>query len=140
MPALVLRAVIEDEFPSRIAPDARVLVFTVGIAVAACLLFALAPALKATQAAMETFVARGEVTRTGRRLRSALLAAQLAMSVVLLASASLLVRGVQQAQTQDPGFQVDDVLVVSLAFPGQAYDQARGRAFVSQLHAALNAG
>ena len=139
LPALLLRAVIDDEVPSGIAPDARVVVFTLGIAALACLLFGLAPALKATQAAMETLVARREVTRTGRRLRSALLAAQLALSVILLASASLLVRGVQQAQTQDPGFQVDDVFVVSLAFPGQAYDQARGRAFVSELHTALKA-
>jgi putative ABC transport system permease protein len=139
LPELVLRAVIDDELPSGIAPDARVLVFTLGIAALACLLFALAPALKATQAAMETLVARREVTRTGRRLRSALLAAQLALSVILLASASLLVRGVQQAQTQDPGFQVDDVFVVSFAFPGQAYDETRARAFVSELHAALKA-
>ena len=139
LPAVIVRAAINEEVPSGIAPDVRVLVFTLGIAALSCLLFALAPALKVTQAAMETLVARREVTRTGRRLRSALLAAQLAFSVILLGSASLLVRGVQQAQTQDPGFQVDDVFVVSLAFPGQAYDQARGRAFVSDLHTALKA-
>lgn len=139
LPALIVRAAITDEVPSGIAPDARVLVFTFGIAALACLLFALAPALKVTQAAMETLVARREVTRTGRRMRSALLAAQLALSVILLASAGLLVRGVQQAQTRDPGFQVDGVFVVSLAFPGRAYDQARGRAFVSELYTALNA-
>jgi predicted permease len=139
LPALVVRAAIDDEVSSGIAPDARVLVFTLGIAALACLLFALAPALKVTQAAMETLVARREVTRTGRRLRSALLATQLALSVILLASAGLLVRGVQRAQTRDPGFQVDGVFVVSLAFPGQAYDQARGRAFVSELYTALKA-
>jgi predicted permease len=139
LPALVVRAAINDEVPSGIAPDARVLGFTLGIAALACLLFALAPALKATQAAMETLVARREVTRTGRRLRSALLAAQLALSVILLASAGLLLRGLQHAQTRDPGFQVDGVFVVSLAFPGQAYDQARGRAFVSELYATLKA-
>ncbi len=139
LPALVVRAAINGEVPSGIAPDARVLGFTLGIAALACLLFALAPALKATQAAMETLVARREVTRTGRRLRSALLAAQLALSVILLASAGLLLRGLQHAQTRDPGFQVDGVFVVSLAFPGQAYDQARGRAFVSELYTALKA-
>jgi hypothetical protein len=31
------------------------------------------------------------------------------------------------------------VFVVSLAFPGQVYDQARGRAFVSELYTALKA-
>lgn len=137
LPPLIIRAAINDEVPNGIAPDARVVVFTFLIAALACLLFALAPALKVTQAAMETLVARREVTRTGRRLRSALLAAQLSLSVILLASAGLLVRGVQQAQTRDPGFQVDGVFVVSLAFPGQSYDQARGRAFVSELYTAL---
>ncbi len=137
LPALIVRAAINDEVPDGIAPDARVLVFTFGIAALACLLFVLAPALKVTQAAMETLVARREVTRTGRRLRSALLAAQVALSVILLASAGLLVRGVQEAQTRDPGFQVDGVFVVSFAFPGQAYDHARGRAFVSELYTAL---
>jgi predicted permease len=139
LPALVVRAAIDEEVPSRIVPDARVLAFTLGMAAVACLLFALAPALKVTQAAMETLVARREVTRTGRRLRSVLLAAQLALSVILLVSAGLLLRGLQQAQTRDPGFQVDGVFVASLAFPGQAYDQARGRAFVSELYTALKA-
>lgn len=139
LPGLIVRAAVEGEVPSGITPDARVLGFTLGIVALACLLFALAPALKVTQAAMETLVARREVTRTGRRLRSALLAAQLALSVILLASAGLLLRGVQHAQARHPGFQIDGVFVVSLAFPGQAYDQARGRAFVTELYTALKA-
>ncbi|MGH9410692.1 MAG: ADOP family duplicated permease [Vicinamibacterales bacterium] len=140
LPSMVVRAAVSSEIiPSGIVPDGRVLVFTLGIAVLSSLLFALAPALNATHAAMGTPVARREVTRTGRRLRSALLAAQLALSVVLLTSATLLVRGVQHAEREDPGFQVEGVFVVSLAFPGQAYDQERGRAFVSDVQAALNA-
>jgi predicted permease len=140
LPSWIARAALDsDEIASRIAPDARVLAFTLAIAALACLLFALAPALKVTQAAMETLVARREVTRTGRRLRSVLLAAQLALSVILLASAGLLVRGVQEAQARDPGFQIDGVFVLSLAFPAQAYDQPRRRAFVSELHTALKA-
>jgi putative ABC transport system permease protein len=138
LPVLVVRAAVNsNEIPSGIAPDARVLAFTLAIAGLACLLFALAPALKVTQAAMETLTARRDVTRIGRRLRSALLAAQLALSVILLASSSLLVRGIQHAQTRDPGFRIDGVFAVSLVFPAHAYDENRVRAFVSALYTAL---
>lgn len=139
LPSLVIRAAINEEIPSGIVPDVRVLAFTLAIAALACLLFALAPALNVTRAAMETLVARREVTRTGRRLRSALLAAQLALSVILLASASLLVRGVQHAQTRDAGFDIDGVFVASLVFPARAYDEKRAGAFVAELYAALKA-
>jgi predicted permease len=139
LPAAVLRAAVNDEIPSGIAPDVRVLVFTLALALLACLLFALAPALNVTRAAMGTVVARRDVTRTGRRLRSVLLGAQLTLSVVALASASLLVRGLQHARTLDPGFQIDGVFVASLVFPSQTYDQTRARAFVSALYAALKA-
>jgi len=138
LPAFVLHAAVRAEIPSDITPDARVLAFTFGVALAACMLFALAPALSVTRAVMQMRMARRDVTRTGRRLRSGLLAVQLALSMTLLVSASLLVRGVQHAQTRDPGFQLDGVLVASLAFPARAYDQNRTRDFVSALYTALN--
>ena len=139
LPAAVLRATVRGETPSSITPDARVLVFTVAVALLSSALFGLAPALNATRAAMRTIVARRDVTRSGRRLRSVLLAAQLALSVIALASGSLLVRGVQNARTLDPGFHVDGVFAASLVFPSQTYDQTRVRAFVSALYAALKA-
>src|SRR5262249_53585834 len=72
--------------------------------------------------------------------RGVLLAVQVAMSVTLLVSAGLLVRGATQyAKTFDPGFAVDDVSVVSFEPPPGAYDQARRLTFVSQLTAALGA-
>jgi len=138
LPALMARGVLGDHVASRIAPDARVLAFTLGVAALTCLTFALAPALEVTRAAAGTLVAGRDVSPAGRRMRSVLLAAQLALSALLLAGAGLLVRGVEHARTQDPGFRIDGVFVVSLAFPGQAYDQARGRAFVSELHTALS--
>jgi putative ABC transport system permease protein len=139
LPALVLRAAVKDQIPSDIAPDARVVVFTLAIAALACLLFSLVPALNVTRGAMEALVARREVTRSGRRLRSALLAAQLGLSVIPLTGASLLVRGVQHALTENPGFQVDGVFVASLVFPARAYDETRARVFVAALYAALKA-
>ena len=138
LPGLIVRAAIKEDIPS-IAPDTRVVVFTLAIAAFACLLFAFVPALNATRAAPHMLDSRREVTRTGRRLRSSLLAAQLALSVILLASAGLLVRGVQYAQRRDPGFQIDGVVAAAIAFPPRTYDQKRAGAFVSALYTALKA-
>lgn len=50
-------------------------------------------------------------------LRSILLSVQVAISVVLLTGASMLVRGLQRAQSLDPGFDVRNVTVLSIDLP-----------------------
>jgi predicted permease len=66
-----------------------------------------------------------------------LLAVQVAVSVVLLVSAGLLVRGAQRAGGFEPGFAVNDVTAVSFDLPPGAYDDARKRAFFDDLAEAL---
>ncbi len=118
------------QFPFPVAPDATILAFAVGGGLLSALVFSLAPAL---------IVARLAATRTMRpgleswpyrlRLRSVLLAVQVAVSVILLASAGLLVRGAQQgAASFDPGFRVDGVTAVKFAVPERTYDRARAMA------------
>src|SRR5205807_3656888 len=69
--------------------------------------------------------------------RSVLLGVQVAVSIVLLVSAGLLVRGAQRAGAFDPGFAVNDVTAVSFELPLGAYDDARKRAFFDNLTDAL---
>jgi predicted permease len=71
-------------------------------------------------------------------LRSVLLAAQVAISVVLLAAAGLMVRGLQRAQLQDPGFRINSVSIATLDLPAAAYSGARARLFASQLQETLS--
>jgi predicted permease len=66
-----------------------------------------------------------------------LLAVQVALSVVLLVSAGLLMRGAQRAGAFDPGFAVNDVTAVSFELPPGAYDDARKGAFFADLTDAL---
>jgi hypothetical protein len=101
------------------------------------LAFALAPALLVTRTA-----ARHSLHQMDRawghklRLRGLLLGVQVAVSVVLLVSAALLVRGVQRgAGTFDPGFRVDDVTVVSFELPEGTYDRPRATALFADISA-----
>ena len=123
--AVLPRAVFNfmgEEIPpylaARIVPDTTILVFTLGVCVAACLAFALAPALHATRIAIPLGVLdRGATRATRFHLRSILLATQIALCTVLLAGAGLATRAISHAMRFDPGFKVQGVDVVSAAFP-----------------------
>src|SRR5258708_31176449 len=66
-------------------------------------------------------------------LRSVLLGVQVTISVVLLASAALLVRGLSRANQDDLGFRVGGVAILTVDLPVSSYDAARGRAFFDDL-------
>jgi len=112
-----------------VTPDWRVLAFTLLISFTTCLLFGLAPAIHATRPIRASQSGLGRWTS----LRSTLLTTQVALSVVLLVSAGLLVRGVRSALDADRGFLVRDVSVVTLERGRRSYDSARTRAFTSAL-------
>ncbi|HKQ91964.1 MAG TPA: FtsX-like permease family protein, partial [Blastocatellia bacterium] len=72
----------------------------------------------------------------GRRrfnLRNLLVVAQVALSVMLLVSAGLLVKSLRNAQTMNPGFRSDRLLMASVNVGLHGYDEARGRRFYKQL-------
>jgi putative ABC transport system permease protein len=99
-------------------PDWRVLAFTSGIAALTCLIFGLAPALRATRIAPVTVLkSTGRGMTAGRErfgLRRALVVSQVALSLVLLVGALLFVRTLRNLLTLDPGFQQQGVLVANL--------------------------
>jgi predicted permease len=128
LPAPILRS-IDQAPPFDIRPDAMVLAYALAVALFSCVCFGLAPALHGT---------RRNSAQSRLRLRQILLAAQVAISAVLLIGAGLLLRGVSRARGQDVGFAVEDISVVSFDLPHRSYDEARTRAFFSQLLDALN--
>ena len=65
-------------------------------------------------------------------LRAGLLACQVAISVFLVADASLITRAFGLVATQNPGFDTSDVSVVTFELPG-SYQTPRRRAFSRQL-------
>ncbi|MCP4590185.1 MAG: FtsX-like permease family protein, partial [bacterium] len=93
--------------------DTGVLLFTVGISLATSLIFGLAPALHASSMNMNAALKEGGRTTSfaGRyRLRAVLVAAQVALSLVLLVGAGLLMRSLHRLVTVDPGFQTKNLL------------------------------
>jgi predicted permease len=99
-------------------PDFRVLAFTAALAVLTCLLFGLAPALRATRAAPGTVMktsGRGLTdTRSRLSLRRSLVVVQVALSLVLVFGAVLFTRTLHNLMTLDPGFGQEGLLVTNL--------------------------
>jgi macrolide transport system ATP-binding/permease protein len=119
-----------------IAPDARALVFTLAVSALTGVIFGLAPALQASKPDL-VGVLKGEAQREGRArrvsLRSALVVAQVALSLVVLVCAALFVRSFRNAKLIDPGFATRDAVVVSVN-PGLfGYTKEQGRDFYRRL-------
>jgi putative ABC transport system permease protein len=93
--------------------DATVLLFAVGISLVSTAIFGLVPALQASRLDLSDALKQGSkatVSRSSTRLRSGLVVAEVALSVVLLAAAGLLARSFQALQRVDLGFTKDRVL------------------------------
>jgi putative ABC transport system permease protein len=109
--------------------DGRVLGFTAALAMATCLLFGLLPALRATHLAPAAAVRGGSRGMTAGRerfsLRRALVATQVALSLVLLVGALLFVRSLRNLLAVDAGFNVEGVISVSLDLRRPQYTKER---------------
>src|ERR1044071_9937944 len=132
---LALKPPIDFPLALDVGVDWRVLLFSLGVSVAAGAIFGLAPALQATRpnlvGTLKDTAAQGGAART--RLRSVLVVAQIAISLVVLIAAGLVVRTLQQLQTMNPGFDPQNALTMSFDLGLQGYDEARGQQFYRQL-------
>ena len=103
-----------------LTPDWRMLSFTAGLAVLTCLLFGLAPAIRATRMEPGALMKSGGRGLTASRerfsLRRALVVAQVALSLVLVAGALLFSRSLGKLMTVDTGFRQDGVLMAEVNF------------------------
>jgi putative ABC transport system permease protein len=110
-------------------PDWRVFAFTAALAVLTCMLFALAPALRATRAQPASALSSGSRGTTAGRerfgLRRILVAAQIAMSLVLMVSALLFVRSLRNLMTLEPGFQENGILLANVTYPTKEIPENR---------------
>jgi predicted permease len=138
LPRVVWTEIAEQPAPFAIDVDVLVLGYGVALAALACVACALAPALHATRGDILTAL-KGVTPFLDSRLplRSAFLAVQVAMTVVLLTSAGLLLRGVAAARELDLGFPLDDISEASIGFPQPDYDAGRMQALLPDVTAAL---
>lgn len=109
--------------------DWRVLGFAFVVSLVTGLLAGVAPALQSTHPDLVPALKAGGAG-TGRprqRLRSSLLVAQIAFSMLLLMVAGLFARTLAHARTIDPGFEPRDVSVASLDLGLANYGEDQGR-------------
>jgi len=125
------RIVPEDmAFWITIAIDPPVLLYTLLISVGTGIAFGFLPALQASRAGLESLSSSGRGVLGGSRgrLRSVLVSVEVALSVVLLASALLMVRSFLEVQVADPGFEEERLLSLRINQAGDQYDDPAARA------------
>ena len=134
-----LIALIPQQQPLLIVPtpDLRILTFTFALTLVTGVVFGLLPALRASKpdqwATLKDTV--GAVAGTGGSLflRKGLVAAQVALSFLLLFGAGLFVRSLQNLQTTDTGIQLDNLVMFRLNPALGGYTHARANNFYSEL-------
>jgi predicted permease len=100
------------------ALEGRVLGFALAAAVLSAILFALVPALEATRSDLAGTLRElgaGGAAGASRPLRSALVAVQVAVAIVLLNAAGVALRSLVHAARADPGFDPGHAAVVTLS-------------------------
>jgi putative ABC transport system permease protein len=125
----LLAAMAAQSFP-RLAEtrvDLTALLFTMGVALATGVLFGLFPAFQSARGETQEVLKEGSQSSTagrGRlRLRRMLVAAEVALSLLLLVGAGLLIKSFMRLQNVDSGFDPRGVLTMRIVVPSTRYPQ-----------------
>jgi putative ABC transport system permease protein len=114
-----------------IGVDLRVLAFALSVSVLAAVAIGVVPAIRAAKRDPREALADGHRIRGGslasHRLRAGLVAAQIALTVVLLVGAGLLGRSVVRLLAEDPGYRTRGALVMDIWLPAEGVVEARRR-------------
>jgi putative ABC transport system permease protein len=122
---IILRAEVSAYLPRTdlIHVDGRILFFALALSLGSGLLIGLVPAIGASRPDLNSELKGGGITNSGRpsnnRMRSILIVTQIALSLVLVASAGLLLRSMINALTTDPGYEPEHLLTFWL-MPSEA--------------------
>ncbi|HEY7237257.1 MAG TPA: ABC transporter permease, partial [Gemmatimonadaceae bacterium] len=124
--------------------DGVVFSFALGLTVLSGLLFGAVPAVQGARWGARDRLRAGQRGATlgprAGRLRQALVVAEVALAITLLAGAGLLIRSFARLTTVDPGFRPENVTTFSFALSPVRYpDEARQEQFASTLLARLQA-
>jgi putative ABC transport system permease protein len=124
--AAVVRALGSSSLPrvEAVGIDGRALAFTLLVALATALIFGIVPALRASRPDLTSTLRDSErgstAGRGSRRIRSVLIASEIAVAVVLLVAAGLFARSFAAVRHVDPGFNPDRLLAFVVSVTGTA--------------------
>jgi len=129
---------------SEISLDRSVLLFSLALSLLTGILFGIFPALQASRANVHDALKEGgrSASTSGKRanLRDILVAAEVAVSLVLLVGAGLMTKSLWHVLQADVGIAPAHVLTAQFSLPDKNYDSpAKRRTFVQELTAKLQA-
>ena len=117
--------------------DRRVMTTTMLVAVLTALISGALPALRASSVSPAAVLKDEALNTSGglhkSRLTSGLVIAQIALSLLLLTCAGLFVRSLEKAQSADPGFDPNHMLLVTFDLRPMGYNDETGREFQRQV-------
>ncbi len=120
----------------QIGIDAVVLGFAIAASLVTSIVFGLVPALHLSRLDLNDALKEGgkqQGAAVGRGAREALIAAEVALSIVLLVGAGLLIRSLQQLQDVDPGFDTEQVVTMEVSLPIARYPEGDQMPFYQRL-------
>jgi putative ABC transport system permease protein len=140
VPALLALSPPDISNFSHVGLNPEVLGFSVLVSVVSGILFGLAPAFHASRPNVNDSLKEGErgSTRARGGTRSALVVAEVGLSLLLLIGAGLMVKSFVRLMNVDPGFDPDHLLVFSIGLPPSSTPQQQD-AFYQQVENRLQA-
>ncbi len=117
-----------------LTPDWRMFALTALVTMAATALFAIVPALRAghIEPVLAITIGSDRVAKSNRRLGTALVSVQVALSLLLLITAGLFGQTLRNLRTLDRGFSHDEVLLVGIDHTRTGLSGAPLKAFLDQ--------
>jgi putative ABC transport system permease protein len=121
-----IKAVVYEPFFALLSIDGRVILFAIAATVVTCVLFGLAPALRAARADPIVALAQGSARMIGgvgvRRGRAALVVAQVTLAVALTVLGALVARSMIEESRIDLGFRTGDLWTFRVDLPQSTYE------------------
>jgi predicted permease len=130
--------------PIQTSPDLRVLAFTFALSCGAAIVFGLLPAMRMTSTVAPVIQGASPGIKGSRLhhrsfgLGPALIVAEVALSLVVLAAAGAFARSLTNLNTQEFGFNRDRVLVLNIDTAHAGYDQGRLGPLYARMYSRLN--
>jgi putative ABC transport system permease protein len=128
---------------SEIGVDARAVAFTLGLSLLIATVLGLVPSLRFSTRDLETSLREtgsGARGYAGQRLRSLLVVAQMALTLILLVGAGLLGKSFYRLLQVDPGFRTESAVAMELSLPNPRMDEKRYLQFMQSYKRLMEQG
>jgi ABC-type lipoprotein release transport system permease subunit len=128
---------------SEISVDFRTLAFTLSISTAVAIVLGLVPLLRLSAKDLENELKDGgriQSGRKGQRARGFLVAAQMALTLILLIGAGLLGKSFYRLLHIDPGFRTESAVAMEISLPGIELDEQQYKQFMKSYEKLLAGG